>query len=290
MSKKVYAHIMGGIGNQFFIYFSSYFFSKRNKAKLLLDINSTKILDLRFKQKMQVHKLKNAPENCSLITSAVFILYRIINKIYKLPDYISIKFFKIKFSFFNDIKQKFSENFFLNYKMSNNERVYLIGYWQNIKYINFTKIPNLDLNFKKKQISINSKTVAIHIRGKDRINSRSLHRLASDNFYKKAIKELSKFKIDFNYHIFTDNKNYANKVLKKLNIRKKIYIETKINNDLEQFLHLTNYKYYVISNSTFSLLPALINKIKSKIILAENLWIRNKFPKRLLVKQIKLLS
>jgi hypothetical protein len=293
MEKKVYTHIQGGIGNQLFIFFSSYFFAKKNNAKLYVEELATNFFDLKFKRKSKLDNFKNLIKKSNFHSTILFSIYRIINKFYKLPKIFSIKLFRYKFSFFNDLQQNFSESFFKQYRMSTNERVYLIGYWQNIKYFDLKNIPILKLKNNKNNIykKINKKDIAIHFRGGERLNPKVKKHsyLTKITFYKKALSYFLKLNINSNYHIFTDDINYGELMIKKLKIKKKIiFINKSTNVDLEQFLMLTRYQNYIIANSTFSLLPALINRNSKKIICLSKRWGKGLFPDSLMTKEIKL--
>ncbi|MDA8918866.1 hypothetical protein N9I08_03920, partial [Candidatus Pelagibacter sp.] len=60
--------------------------------------------------------------------------------------------------------------------------------------------------------------------------------------------------------------------------------------DFEQFILLTKYQHYILSNSTFSLLPSIISKYERKIIFLSNLWFKKKkLPKDLRVKSLRII-
>ena len=110
-------------------------------------------------------------------------------------------------------------------------------------------------------------------------------------FYHKIFKILAKKKINFKFHIFTDDVNFAKKFIKKLKIKKyKIISGPKKFTNLEEFYLMQHYKYLIISRSTFSWWTSFLLNNKKKIIFAPKIWYRdNLMPKGLKLENMILI-
>ena len=234
-------------------------------------------------------------KEANLLISLIFIILRLLSFFKLLPRSTSINFIFLKITILNDIENKYTKSELKKIKQSKNEIIFFLGYWQNLFFL---KNINNKLSLSKKKIEIkikdfvnkkiNNNTVAIHIRGNERLyfEIKKNHPIPDKEFYNRAI---NFFKKKSSFHIFTDDEKYANLVLKK--IKKKvevININNHFKNDFEQFLLLTNYKNFIVSNSTFSILASILSPKKNKIILLSNIWAKNKkFPSKLKTKFMK---
>ena len=295
-NKKVFVHVMGGIGNQLFAFYAGIFLSKKNKAALYHETLATRLFEIKVPTKPSLDKFKNPPKNSNIFSTIILIVYRILNKIFKLPIIFQFKIFNYQLTFFNDVKSNFSISYFRDYKIKKNEHVYLIGYWHKIRFFHEKKISRLRINEenidKKIFKLINKKTVAVHFRGGNRLLDyrKKIFFLPNSNFYKKSIRYFDKVNKGYNLHIFTDDKIYAKNILNKLKIRKNItFINEYTQDDVSQIYLLTFYSNYIIANSTFSLFPAIINETKNKKIALFKYWVKKKFPSDLLIKQMKII-
>lgn len=287
---------MGGIGNQLFAFYAGTFLSKSNKAALHHETLATRFFEIKTPRTPSLNKFKNSPKKTNIYSTIIIISYRILNKIFKFPIVFKLKILKYRLTFFNDIKSNFSVSYFKNYKIKKNEYVYLVGYWQKIGFFSGEK-KNTLLKINTKNINkkifklINSKTIAIHFRGGDRLSDfENKIFLPNSNFYKKSIKYFDETNDGYNLHVFTDDKNYAKDILNKLKIQKQaIFIDDYAPDDISQIYLLSFYSNYIIANSTFSLLPAIINKKKNKKIAIFKFWGKKKFPSYLYTKQMKIM-
>jgi hypothetical protein len=295
-NKKIFVHIMGGIGNQLFILYAGIFLSKRNKATLYQETRATRFFEIKYYRKPSLDKFINLKKNSNIFSTIIIITYRILNKMFKLPIIFKLKILSYQLTFFNDIKSNFPVSYFRNYKMKNNEYIYLIGIWQKIEFFLEKKTPLLKIstkNINKKIFKlINNKTIAIHFRGNERHykDQKKIFFLPNSSFYKKSIKYFDKINNGYNLHIFTDDKNYARNILSKLKIKKKaIFIDDYARDDVSQIYLLSFYSNYIIANSTFSLFPSIINRKKNKKIAIFKFWGKKKFPPYLCTKQMKIM-
>jgi hypothetical protein len=304
-NKRIYVSTEGGLGNQIFMWLNAKNFANANNSIIFFETLSGYIFGLnnpynkKFKRYTKLKQFKNIKNNQSnLFISLIFIIIRIFNYFFKIKKVSSINLIFFRITVFNDLKLNFNKLKYQNYKQKKNEIILFIGYWQKSFFIkNFKEnwiflnnnSENKIQNFADK--NINNKSVAIHIRGNERLwkKCKKNHPVPNLDFYKKSINYFKKKGIIF--HIFTDDKKYAKKIIANLNLKKNfIYIDKYFKKDFEQFILLTKYKYYILPNSTFSLLPSIISKYKGKIIFLSNLWYkRKKLPKDLRVKSLRII-
>lgn len=301
--KRIYVSTEGGLGNQLFMWLNAKNFANTNNSLIFFETLSGYIFGLKnsynkkFKRYTKLKQFKNIKNKQSnLIISLIFIIIRVYNYFFKIKKILYVNLIFIRITIFNDLNQNFSNLQYQNYKQKKNEIIFFIGYWQKLFFIKNFKDDWIFLNnnsenkikkFANKKI--NNKTVALHLRGNERLwkKYKQDHPIPSLDFYRKTIKYFKKDKVKF--HIYTDDKKYAKKIIASLNLKKNfIYIDKYFKKDFEQFILLTKYKYYILPNSTFSLLPSIISKYERKIIFLSNLWFKKKtLPKDLRVKSLR---
>jgi hypothetical protein len=295
-NKKIFVHLMGGIGNQLFAFYAGILLSKKNKATLYQETLATRFFEIKYYRKPSLDKFINLKKNSNIYSTIIIIAYRILNKIFKLPIIFKLKILGYQLTFFNDIQSNFPMTYFRNYKIEKNEYIYLIGFWQKIGFFLEKKTPLLKINtqnINKKIFNlINNKTIAIHFRGNERHykDQKKIFFLPNSSFYKRSIKYFDEKNNGYNLHVFTDDKNYARSILNKLKIQKPvIFIDDYALDDISQIYLLSFYSNYIIANSTFSLFPAIINKKKQKKIVIFKFWGKKIFPSHLHTKQMKIM-
>lgn len=166
----------------------------------------------------------------------------------------------------------------------------LIGYWQNIKYINPIKNELLkDFSFNdiedEENLKIlnkinNCNSVSIHIRRGDYIKNKSAkarYYVCDINYYNKAIKKIieeNREKVEF--FIFSNDIDW---VAKNIKIPKGFnYTYVNHNSGKSSFRDMqlmSNCKHNIIANSTFSWWAAYLNKNKYKKVIAPDKWFAN---------------
>lgn len=165
----------------------------------------------------------------------------------------------------------------------NNKSNYIFyGYWQNTRYFNnnFFKIKST-LNFKKK---LNLRTlhsclktpqtiVGVHIRGGDYLKNKNKNIFYNVNkeYYVKNILSMNKKLNNPIFIFFTDDLNYLNKLIPKLNINH-LYIQDLCDDRNDDFQYLTLCDHFIIPNSTFSLWAAYFSNNKNKKIIVPTNW------------------
>ena len=284
--KYIYVCLMGGIGDQIFQFsFANYLRAKLN-CKIYLDICYYKSKSNYNQYKFLLNKAA-AKKNFCIVRKTSFLDYKFLSYL-RIFDILKIDtVFKNIYNYFFKTKIK---KFIYDYWKENIEtnityNSFYFGYWHKIKFVKDTK-DHLYKFFiseilKKKKIKnfienkINSKTVAIHIRGGDFAQYKT-HNLLSQNYYDNAIKHISKKIIKPNFHVFTNDINLAYNLLKKYSSKYKILYIKKFNfRDEEEFSLFSTYKLAIIANSTFSYMSSYLSNTR-KISLAPKIWLLGK--------------
>ncbi|EPR74768.1 putative alpha-1,2-fucosyltransferase [Winogradskyella psychrotolerans RS-3] len=196
------------------------------------------------------------------------------------------KFFKTIMPFawsYQMIRDK-EEGFDESLLQQKSRNIVIEGYWQSFKYFESIR-PTLlkELSFKDKPNAINQKyldeiesvnAVAVHIRRGDYVANpvaNAVHGLCDMDYYKKAI-AIIKDKVENPYFfIFTDDPDWAEDNF-KISEHQKIIKHNIGKQDHEDFRLLTNCKYFIIANSSFSWWGAWLSDYKNKIVISPNKW------------------
>ncbi len=179
----------------------------------------------------------------------------------------------------------FNLNFYQEINDYNWEKVDLkrfnkaIGYWQDSSLITKNKqflVNSLSKNelfleaFNKPVIS---GSTVLHIRRGDYLK---LDENLSNKFYEKALDLCANNIKNFYFNIFTDDSEWvkSNKLFKDAN---KIYSDDSHNvNVKNSFANMLNNENYIVGNSTFPLLAALLSETNKSLIIIADPWFRNK--------------
>ena len=297
--------IFGGIGNQIFQYAYGRSMSLSFKKKLVLDLSFYKNSLIDYK------RLKMAPSKYALNNFKISKEIEITKNCYT-HSYPFYKYFLqympnfIKNFFFNTYQFRIQKFVFekllfhkrkMNIKNEKNKTSYYLGYWQSIKYFkkiektlkNDLQIKNIRPTVKNFIKSIKSNVVAVHVRGGDSIIDDKTT-LPKNNYYYKTIKNLKKKVPNLEYHFYSNDNTYLSQIIASLNIKNyKIISKSKSFKDFEEFTIMQNYKYLIISNSTFSWWAGWLSKKPGCKIFAPKIWFGNKnFPKELIYKNLTL--
>ena len=288
MDKKIILRTSNEIGNQMFMYASAFAIAKKLRRKLLID-NETAF---KLRQNISSYGLSNfeitseiAPKSLKFLNFNGYLKRKILKK---------IDFFKIKKSFFVEIKNKekitsFSDQIFINEFA---DLLFLEGHFETEKYFNDIKNEIINefnfkdvKNYKKSHFytqlnQVNS--VAICIRqnrfseglGKKN-NAENLTK--SVNFSKEQITYINKsikfFKSKINNPIFylwsNDFKELDNSLFSE-RINKVIHsdnIGTNIDKRALDLYLISQAKHHIVIPSTFNWWGAWLSQKKDKIIL-----------------------
>ena len=153
------------------------------------------------------------------------------------------------------------------------------GYWQNSSLIAKNKKFLIESLSKEKLFleafnrPIKKGSTVLHVRRGDYLN---LDENLSNEFYISALNFCNKNIKNFYYNIFTDDSDWvkSNKLFKDAN---KVYSDkSNVFSVKNSFANMLNNENYIVGNSTFPLMAALLSETsKSQVIIADP-WFRNK--------------
>jgi len=269
MRKLAIVEIKGGLGNQVFQYsFGKYLESSGFRVLYNLDFFTSS------------KNLENVTERDFLLKELSCEINEVSRLMQKLSDtfnyLINSKKIKSIFPFINKyiyqyLKEKdYDKDLeYKNYLIIN----YFDGYWQNNIYhlktqkeslLNIFHINNQDIE------SLNNDRVLIHVRRQDYL------KLGIDlpqNYYENSINLLKKDLKEFEFDIFTDDKEW---VLNQniFSDFRNIYGED--DDPIESFKKMLCYKHFIIANSTYSYLAAFFGEKQDSKVFMPYKWSVNK--------------
>ena len=292
----IISNLIGGLGNQLFIYTFIYTLAEKISTEFFFDLTNYK---LNLGKTLEIDKLNINLNECE---KSNLKKYRRIS-MFKFEENIKQRFHLV-FSDQNIIKEdNFDLKKFID-EYSNINDYYLDGYWQDIKFFSekdkyFKSVFKVNNNYLSKNFEIlnseveyNSKVLAIHIRKNDYLNKTNsdIYFNIDLNYYKRAISFI-KDKLDISkIFIFTDDYNW---VRKNFSIDNSKFIQEYNLTTIEEFEIMKKFKNIIICNSTFSLWASLLNQNKDKLIVAPQNWfIRNNNinTKKLISKEMVVLE
>ena len=281
MQNKLISRIANGLGNQLFMYASSYSISKKLGKELEIDDESGFLKERR--------NLKYELNNFNISSKITNNKYKfntfkknLIRKIYKKIDH-----FKVKKKFIIEDKNKKG---FINYsekyiKKEYENIAFIEGYFQSEKYfkeyeydlrkeLSFNeKITNKHSDIKNKILESNS--VQIHIRNhvftETKQKRENHHNIKKSEIYTKKTIEHCKNAINFiklntsspKFFIFSNDFTFIKKIFTGEDF---IYVDNNENLEpIEDFYLMSLCKNFVISPSTFSWWAAWLSNNKNKI-------------------------
>lgn len=261
----------GGLGNQMFQYAMARAQIEKNGGKLILDTNNYKYDKLR-KPELDKYNISFTKVDDHFIE-----LWNIIWRIY------------LKSNFNRGIErllriQRERKEF---YFQDNNGKVYLDGYWQNIKY--FEDIHDVlvhdfkyigELSKIQKEIVRNIKkenSVAMHVRRKDYLTGSAavgLYANLGKGYYETARAYLNKKISEFKIYIFSDDIEWCKKEF--YDWEDTFFVDERISDSQYVDLELMKCcKNFILANSTFSWWASWLAEFEGKIVIAPKHWFRD---------------
>lgn len=255
--KKIIVRLVGGLGNQLFIYAFFLYLKKKTNHTIELDNISgyQKLLfGNKYNQNFALKNLKETnfsnSEDCFLgIAGKIkrlliknFVLFRYIFEV----DYISEK------NLLNDLQSLHLSKF---------NKIYIDGYFQNIKYLknNKKEIQGILKEIKYKKTFSNHKTLCILF---------SNYKYQNEYEKKKYLHNLKKFikKNKFKKFIIFSIKK-PNKLIQFLGKNKTKFIKPNSKKyALKNLYIMSKFKYYFIDNSTYHWWGAWFSKNEKKVV------------------------
>lgn len=266
----IIGQIIGGLGNQMFQYSFYKYLSLLKKCDLKLDISLFDSYKLHngyeLENVFKIIETKARQEEINIFKSKYLLFFKIENKLLK------------KNFIFG--KQHYKENkFSINQKIFDNLNTdfYIEGYFQTFKYIQELQ-PNLfefqtHLTESEKSL-LQGNIVSIHIRGGDYVTNQSDNKLfgniCTSKYYHNAISYIKNHVENPIFLIFTNDKEYAKKLLASENF--KIIDWNGSKNSFRDMYLMSQCRHNIIANSSFSWWGAWLNTNNSKIVVAPKKW------------------
>ena len=269
MRKSVIVEIKGGLGNQVFQYsFGKYLENFGFRVSYNLDFfKSSKISNNVTERDFLLKELSCEIDETSWLlqqlsnTFNYLINSKKIKSIFPFINKYVYQYFKEK-DYDKDLEYK-------NYSIIN----YFDGYWQdNIYHLKTQKESLLNIfDINNQDIErLNNNRVLIHVRRQDYLK---LGINLPENYYKNSINLLKKELSDFEFDIFTDDKEW---VLNQniFSDFRKIYGED--NDPIKSFKKMLCYQHYIIANSTYSYLAAFFGEKQNSKVFMPYRWSEKK--------------
>jgi len=267
MDKKYASiYLMGGFGNQLF----QFCFAKSlENSNLIVYIDKTNYL-------LENKRINVDAENRDLIMPIEDFGFSNVPRFLNLIFFINNKLrnYSFKNYKFFPVGRYNDKNFKSIFKKYNQ----FVGYWQDINLI----YENRDFLISKLS---NNRTIAKSLRKRPKVGSTMLHVRRKDylnmkeelniDYYKIAIDNASQKIKNFNFDVFTDDKEWVLQNDLFSNAKSINFLSSSIDDTIITFSKMLEYENYIISNSTFSLIPAILSKSEKKAVYAPTPWFRN---------------
>lgn len=266
--KKIIVDVYGGIGNQIFqISFANFLKQKGYEVKLCKKINKEKdVYKVDIREEFLPIELFGFEES----SSKEMFIFNILNS--KL-----LKFLDPKKRHLRPLNKYLTWQNDINYNLSKLGKTNrFTGYWQNPKHLLLNKtllISSLSkINQFQENEYLNNGLTALHVRRGDYLK---IGIELDDSYYKHAIEMASREIDNFEFDIFTDDIDWvkSNKIFRDC---KRFRSKKEDKSALPDFLNLFLYNNFIISNSTFSLVPALLVSDSNSKVIYPDPWIKNK--------------
>jgi hypothetical protein len=262
----IIVRLAGGLGNQIFQLGAALLLAEKSNIKHIV-IDDYALHNYEAKRKNELLNFFDFNKN----DIEIKFRYNFITKL-RLPKFIVNKYF---------ISDK---NFKIVISNPSSRFMLLDGYFQecltqkdfNIE-LKLLKRIFIQNNFKEKDGCI------IHIRGGDFVKL-GWNSVTSKEYYKNAIQMMKNNYNQNNFYIVSDDKDYSETILKDLNIK----YEFIGNSMYEDFYIIGNFKYRILSSSTFSIWASALGNNDNSIVIAPKEWIPNHKRKIYLPNEIRI--
>ncbi len=124
----------------------------------------------------------------------------------------------------------------------------------------------------------NTNSCALHIRKGDFVGS--IHDVCSDAYYLAAIDKMLDLCPDSVFYVFTNDENYARKLLNDMNCKLQFLSNRSEGNPSVDLWLMMQCKHAIISNSGFSLIAALLTYAEEKRVIMPRYWLNGEYRER----------
>jgi hypothetical protein len=287
MKSKVIVKISGGLGNQLFQFVFVRYLQKVLKREISIDLSEYNVNG--SVRQFELSNLDIVHNVSSIESKQIEISLQELIWTFRNPSrFDPRKAFNVLLQFFKDIA---AIRVFPHIKWGSKISIPIIqlpiqhlfiGNWQEPRFLQYLG-NELSDEFELKRITMIDfngplnfdDDVALHVRRGDYLEKDSIHTVLSLEYYSKAIAIFEKDQGVANFIIFSDDPEWC-----RLNIRSKKNI--RFFSDLmpevsltDELLYFMSFKRKVISNSTFSLFPALLSRRFEEKVVAPNSWFKN---------------
>ena len=274
MKKKIYLTLIGGLGNQLFQFACGSNLAHKLNTKLIIDTYSGFLMDKTYNRKPSLpKKLINNTANFKEVLILFFL--KIIKKIFfRNKVFVNI----LNYLIIDETKtDKYIKDFY-SVISKTNKNIYLIGFFQSESYfkdnknkivskIMETKFKNNNIFKIKNKITSSSLMVGLRMYEEAPLKQKQMHGgIENFSFYNKSIsyfKKKSKNGKVFLFTTFQDEKFIKRKIKYKIdyyNYDKKYNL-----NDFQTLIFFTNFKNFVISNSSLYWWAAYLSEMNKKV-------------------------
>lgn len=271
----IITRLIGGLGNQLFQYAVALHLAEIHKTELKIDISEFETYKL-HKYSLWPFNIQEhfaSPEEVAAFTRKHGIMGHIMTRALGRPPKLATRHIKEKDSFYFDPE-------ILNLP----DGVYLDGYWPSGKYFadiediirqEFTvNLPQTNKNKELAELIASCEGVSIHIRRGDFVSdprTSEIHGNCSLDYYLRCIEIMSKCVKNPHFFGFSDEPGWARANL-KLTYPTTIVDHNGVDKNYEDLRLMSQCKYNIIANSTFSWWGAWLNKNPDKIVIAPKKW------------------
>lgn len=273
ISNKVFIRLIGGLGNQLFIYAFGFAYAKAKNRELVIDDLSG------FGSSGDVYKSKFSLRG--------FNIQQIFLSNTSLRHLLGSRYFwfmgrKLGFVSFEPNIYKYNDEVKLD------KRLFFEGYWQSYKYfdaykkeikynLQFLDNNNQKIAFSKAEIVNSPNTVAIGLRFYEETkDAATIHNVVDEKYYMQSIKIIEGKVYKPTFVVFSTDIDLAKSIISKYTQNNVIYINPILDREGAKYdLHLMSLcKHYIISNSSMYWWAAYLGEDKDSIVIAPS----NAFP------------
>jgi hypothetical protein len=271
----IVVRLIGGLGNQLFQYSTARHLAEIRGSVLKIDISGFETYKLHKYSLWPFNIQENfaSSEEVAKLAPKMGIVRRILMRVSCRPQKLAKTHIKEKAPFyFNPEILKLPDE------------VYLDGYWQNEKYFSdiediirceiAVKTPQMGKNKELAEQITSCEAVSIHIRRGDYIsnnNTNKKHGTCNLDYYFRCLEYITNTINHPHIFVFSDEPKWACDNL-KLTHPTTIVDCNGVDKNYEDIRLMSQCKYNIIANSTFSWWAAWLNKCPDKIVIAPKKW------------------
>lgn len=275
----------GGIGNQMFQYAAAYSISKFRHQRILLSVSNIKN-DSQRDFKLDQFQIEHSAliDNSSMNLFVRIMGIRIVNKVFRLLQIRNIRFFEWLYI----LESNFNYPKYMLFTLETNN-VCIDGYWQDYKIFDAhsekikdqLKLKNIPDYIKKIAGTLGGNScVSIHIRRGDYLDPKNKRLRVNKKYYLRAISYIKESVASPMFYVFTDDKDYSNKIMNELGLRYKLISFNEKHGDLYEMYCMSKCTSNICANSSFSWWAAYLNtNPNKKIVFPDRFWNKSMIPK-----------